>query len=149
MSTATDLRSLPIQTVVATVAGVPGVATPAPTPPIPHRPAIVPSTVAKPDALFRHLVQLEAFLGAMWRSLGSSVFCGAVNIRGIQLGAGVGVVLNHRLGRAYAGWTVTRCQASSGIYPTIIETALPSGYDPVHSIQLEASKACVLDVLVF
>lgn len=149
MSRANELRALPSQTVISTVAGVPGTATPAPTPPIPHLPAIVPATVAKPDALFRHLVQLETFLATMWRSLGSNVFAGGVNIRGIQMGAGVGLVLNHKLGRAYVGWTVTRCQAPSGVYPTVIETTLPTGYDPMHSLQLEASKACVLDVLIF
>lgn len=149
MSAANELRALPIQTVISTVAGVPGVATPAPTPPMPPRQAIVPATTAKPEALYQHLHQLEKFLALMWRSLGSNVFAGAVNIRGIQLTAGVGLIIAHKLGRPYVGWTITRMRAASGVYPVVIETALPSLYTSAQSIQLEASNNCTLDALVF
>lgn len=117
--------------------------------PMPRRARITEALVASPSSLARYLSEEERLIDGAYALAGRNIFASGVLFRNVAMTAGAPVLVEHRLGRAYAGWVVARLRAASGTYPTIIETTLPTGRDSSQWLQLEASKDGTLDVLVF
>lgn len=136
------------QSVIETIAGRRTVRRAVTSPEIP-RPSVNSFVVEDPDRLQLHLNNLQRQIDEVYGVAQSIATGSGVLIKGITMTAGVGKLIEHRLGRAITGWKLTRVRAASGTYPSTIETTLPTGRSTKQWLQLESSKDCTLDVYVF
>lgn len=117
--------------------------------PTPRRARVTEAMVGSPSSLARYLSEEERLVDGAYALAGRNIFASGVLFKNVAMTAGASVLVEHRLGRAYSGWVLTRVRAASAVYPIVIETTLPTGRDASQWLQLEASQLCTLDVLVF
>ena len=107
------------------------------------------STTAKaasPHALARHLEDLEKRFAASQRP---NLFSDGVAHRGLKVTAATTFYVQHRLGRPYVGYYVTRIQNPSAA-PTLWEVALPGNYTPDKWVAFQTTTFTgTLDVYIF
>lgn len=129
-----------------TTAGLPTVIRPAPGQQKSSRGTITLDTMRDPTKLQRHLASEQARLDDVEKRALANILGNANLIRNIAAIAGRTVYVQHRLGRAYQGFIVTR---ALGGYTTAVEVALPVGMSSSQAIALQFANNGTYDVLVF
>lgn len=103
-------------------------------------------SLTSPEELFRVLSAIQTNVAAALRPLAEDPGASSVYLRGIVFAAGQTLYLSHGLGRAYAGWQVTR---ALGAAASFVEAALPTGVTSALILPLTSANAGTYDLRVF
>lgn len=121
----------------------------APSVPLPVRARVTSSMLSNPDAMVRYLSEESLRLDRIAALLSQAVFTSGINLRNIAMTGAATNLVDHRLGRPYVGWVLTRVVATGATIPRVCERALPTDRSSSQWIQLDADQACSIDIYIY